>query len=152
MRVRGGVLAAAMLALAVVGSSDPAQARKALASNTIPLTVMTARGAVKFRVEVARTEAQQERGLMYRTKIPAGTGMLFPMNPPRLASFWMKNCPVPEDMIFVRADGTIARIAADTTPYSLAPVSSGEPVAAVFEIAGGEARRLGIAEGNKIVW
>ena len=152
MVVRNGVLAAAMLALSVVGFSSPAPARKALASNTIPLTVMTARGVVKFRVEVARTEAQQEKGLMYRTKIPAGTGMLFPMNPPRMASFWMKNCPVPEDMIFVRADGTIARIAANTTPYSLSPVSSGEPVAAVFEIAGGEARRLGIAEGNKIVW
>ena len=74
------------------------------------------------------------------------------MDPPRPASFWMKNTVIPLDMIFVRPDGTIARIAADTVPYSLDPVDSGEPVSAVLEIAGGRAAELGIAEGDKVSW
>jgi uncharacterized membrane protein (UPF0127 family) len=64
----------------------------------------------------------------------------------------MKNTLIPLDIIFVRADGSIARIAAETVPYSLAPVDSGEPVAAVLEIAGGRARELGISEDDKVDW
>lgn len=78
--------------------------------------------------------------------------MIFPMNPPRPASFWMKNTLIPLDMIFVRTDGSIARIAPETVPHSLEPVGSGEPVAAVLEIAGGDAAKLGIAEGDTVIW
>ena len=55
-------------------------------------------------------------------------------------------------MIFIRADGTIARIAANTVPYSLEPVASGEPVTAVLELAGGSAAALGIEEGDRAGW
>ncbi len=106
----------------------------------------------RFSVEVARTEAEQARGLMFRTQIPVDGGMIFPMSPPRMASFWMKDCPVPEDMIFIRADGTIARIAQNTIPYSTDPISSGEPVAAVLELAGGRTSDLGISEGDRVDW
>lgn len=129
----------------VLGSSM-AQAK------TIPLTITSANGTHKFNVEVARTETEQERGLMFRESLPADGGMIFPMKPPRIASFWMKNTVIPLDMIFIRADGTIARIAADTVPYSLEPVDSGEPVAAVLELAGGKSAALGIAEDDKVVW
>ena len=152
MRVTRAVVLALVAALSVGPSIVPADARPAMTKARSTLTIVTPRGKRVFRIEIARTPAEQERGLMFRRRIPVGTGMIFPMDPPRIASFWMKNCPVPEDMIFVRANGTIARIAANTTPYSTDPVSSGEPVAAVFEIAGGEARRLGIAEGNKVSW
>ena len=118
----------------------------------VPLTVTSANGRHAFRVELAESAAQQEKGLMFRTVIPAGTGMLFPMDPPRVAVFWMQNCPVPEDMIFIRKDGTIARIAVNTTPYSTDPISSGEPVAAVFEVAGGTTARLGIRAGDHVRW
>jgi len=66
--------------------------------------------------------------------------------------FWMKNTLVPLDMIFIRADGTIVRIAAQTVPLSLESVGSGEPVAAVLEIAGGRAAELGIRAGDRVSW
>lgn len=118
----------------------------------IPLTVKTAKTTHKFRVEVARTVEEQARGLMFRESLPDDGGMLFPMKPPRFASFWMKNTVIPLDMIFIRDDGTIARIVAETVPYSLEPVSSGEPVAAVLELAGGKAAALGIAEDDVVTW
>ena len=64
----------------------------------------------------------------------------------------MRNTPVPLDMIFIRPGGTIARIAARTVPYSLEPVTSGEPVIAVLELAGGRATELGIKTGDLVRW
>ena len=133
----------------------PAQARTRPAPTveTTPLTITTARRhRLKFAVEVARTEQQQQRGLMFRRSLPPRGGMIFPMAPPRPATFWMKNTLIPLDMIFIRADGTIARIAANTVPESLDLVASGEPVAAVLEIAGGQAAALGIADGDRVDW
>ncbi|WP_219893871.1 DUF192 domain-containing protein [Aquisediminimonas profunda] len=121
-------------------------------ASLIPLTIKTSTAVRKFRVEVARTEDEQARGLMFRQSLPEDGGMIFPMSPPRFASFWMKNTVIPLDMIFIRTDGTIARIAADTIPYSLEPVTSGEPVAAVLELAGGKAAALGIAEDDVVTW
>lgn len=89
---------------------------------------------------------------MFRSELAPDAGMIFPMKPPRPASFWMRNTIIPLDMIFIRPDGTIARIAAQTVPYSLTPVDSGEPVSAVLEIAGGRSAELGIAEGDKVDW
>ncbi len=106
----------------------------------------------RFTTEVARSGGEQAQGLMFRTRVGPGEAMLFPMNPPRVAGFWMKNTLVPLDMIFVRADGRIARIARMTTPRSLATVTSGEPVAAVLEIAGGRSDALGISEGDRVSW
>jgi uncharacterized membrane protein (UPF0127 family) len=71
---------------------------------------------------------------------------------PSEASFWMKDTPSPLDIIFIRADGTIAHIAENTVPFSEAPVASGEPVAAVLEINGGKSAELGIAVGDKVSW
>jgi uncharacterized protein len=119
---------------------------------TIPLTIQSHAVAHKFDVEVAQTEAEQERGLMFRKSLPKNGGMIFPMEPPRSASFWMKNTVIPLDMIFIRPDGSIARIAAETIPYALDPVDSGEPVGAVLEIAGGRAAALGIAEDDVVTW
>lgn len=124
----------------------------ARSAGTVPLTI-TSNGKVhRFNVEVARSEAEQERGLMFRDRLSDDGGMIFPMEPPRVASFWMKNTVIPLDMIFIRADGTIARIAAETVPYSLNPVTSGEPVAAVLELRGGRAGELGISEDDRVTW
>ena len=118
----------------------------------VQVTIKTSTAVRKFRVEVARTADEQARGLMFRESLPEDGGMIFPMSPPRFASFWMKNTVIPLDMIFIRSDGTIARIAAETVPYSLAPVDSGEPVAAVLELAGGKAAALGISEDDVVTW
>jgi uncharacterized membrane protein (UPF0127 family) len=64
----------------------------------------------------------------------------------------MKNTLIPLDMIFIRADGTIARIEANTAPLSLDPVSAGELVGAVLELAGGRSAELGITAGSKVEW
>ena len=118
----------------------------------LPLQIKTAAGAShRFTVEVAATEAQQERGLMFRTSLMPDAGMIFPMHPPRFASFWMKNTLIPLDLLFIRANGSIARIAANARPFSLTPIDSGEPVAAVLELAGGRAAQLGIQEGDHVI-
>ena len=123
----------------------------------LSLTIASTNGNHAFQVEKAVTSAEQARGLMFRTDIPQDGGMLFYPYPaegggPREASFWMKNTPSPLDIIFIRADGTIARIAENTVPFSEAPVSSGEPVGAVLELNGGRSAELGIAEGDKVSW
>ena len=118
----------------------------------VPLQITTAAGQThRFTVEIAATEAQQERGLMFRTSLAPDAGMIFPMGPPRFASFWMKNTLIPLDLLFIRANGQIARIAANARPFSLTPIDSGEPVAAVLELAGGRAAALGIREGDRVV-
>lgn len=105
-----------------------------------------------FTVEVARSAEEQARGLMFRESLAPDAGMLFPFAPPRPASFWMKDTLIPLDMIFVRADGSIARIAVNTVPHSLDNVGVAEPVVAVLEIAGGRSIELGIGEGDRVTW
>jgi uncharacterized membrane protein (UPF0127 family) len=140
----------ALAPLAACNAAAPVATTEARALSA--LSIKTAADTIPFQVEVARTAEEQARGLMYRTGLAAGRGMIFPMDPPRPASFWMKNTFIPLDIIFIRPDGTIARIAENTVPESLDQVVSGEPVSAVLEIAGGEAARLGIAEGDRVRW
>ena len=118
----------------------------------VPLTIQSASGDHRFTVEVAATLDQQSRGLMYRRSLGPNRGMIFPYDPPQAVAFWMKNTVIPLDIIFIRADGIIARIAANTTPLSLDGVESGEPIAAVLEIRGGRAAELGIGEGDRVEW
>jgi uncharacterized protein len=144
-----------LLALSLgLSACQPTAVNGATASQAaiVPVEVRTAAATITLKVEVARTPEEQARGLMFRTSLPDDGGMMFPMVPPREASFWMKNTVIPLDMIFIRSDGTIARIAAETTPYDLTPVSSGEPVAAVLELAGGRAAALGIKEDDRVIW
>lgn len=127
------------------------------ATTRVPVTITSANGAHVFLVERAVTAAQQAQGLMYRTDLKPDGGMLFHPYPaeggaPREASFWMKNTPTPLDILFIRADGTIATIAENTVPYSSAEVKSREPVAAVLELVGGRTAELGIAEGDTVRW
>ena len=126
------------------GESDSAQA------GSIPLTIKAPDKTHVFTVEVARTPEEQAKGLMFRTSLPENGGMLFPFEKPRFASFWMKNTPTPLDILYIRADGTIARIAENTEPLSTRTIPSGEPVLSVLEINGGVARQLGIKPGDTV--
>ena len=89
---------------------------------------------------------------MERRSLAPDAGMLFPFDPPRPASFWMRNTLIPLDMLFVRPDGTIARIAANTVPMSETPVAVEEPMTAVLELRGGRAAELGIHAGDRVSW
>jgi uncharacterized membrane protein (UPF0127 family) len=117
---------------------------------TAPLSITTAKGERRFTVEIAASPSEQERGLMFRRSLAADRGMIFPMLPARHVSFWMKNTYIPLDLIFIRANGTIARIAANATPESLDIIPSGEAVIAVLEIAGGQAAAQGIGPNDTV--
>ena len=146
------ILTALALTLALPMAACSKDASEEAGTATIPLTIAAAGQTHKFNVEVARTDEEQKRGLMFRTSLPEGGGMIFPFEKPRIGSFWMENTLIPLDMIFIRADGSIDRIAENTIPESLEPVVSGGEVSAVLELAGGTAARLGIDETAKVVW
>jgi hypothetical protein len=117
----------------------------------VPLTIRSATGTHRFTVQVAQTPEQQEHGLMFFRSLKPDEGMIFPYDPPQNVSFWMHNTLIPLDIIFIRADGTIARIA-NAKPLDDTPLPSGEPVAVVLEIRGGRAAKLGIREGDQVDW
>ena len=146
------IFTALALSLALPMAACSRDASEEASAATIPLTITSKGQAHNFNVEVARTDAEQDRGLMFRTSLPADGGMIFPFAKPRIGSFWMKNTLIPLDMFFIRADGSIDRIAENTIPESLEPVVSGGEVSAVLELAGGTAARLGIDETAKITW
>ncbi len=104
----------------------------------------------EFDVEMALSPQQQEVGLMFRKSVPAEGGMLFDWGTPRDSMMWMRNTVSSLDMVFINQDGTIRRIAENTTPESLATIDSGGPVRAALELAAGTARRLGIHVGDKV--
>jgi len=157
--MRAAFLAAALLAVTALcgcrGGAENGQesggTAQAEAAELLPLSIRTAAGVRNFRVEVARTEAEQARGLMYRTSLPDDGGMLFPSAQPEPKSFWMKNTVIPLDMIFIAADGTIRSIHANAVPHSTETIPSQFPVRAVLEINGGSAKLLGIKPGDKVL-
>jgi uncharacterized membrane protein (UPF0127 family) len=114
------------------------------------LEILTRTGIRVFNVEMAETSEQQRIGLMFRKELPDGEGMLFDFGAPRPVAMWMENTIVSLDMIFIRADGTIANIAKATTPFSRATVESYGQVKAVLEVVAGTADRYGINAGDKV--
>jgi hypothetical protein len=114
------------------------------------LEIVTKSGVQVFTVEVATTEQEKTTGLMYRKELPDGRGMLFDFTPEQPISMWMKNTFIPLDMIFIRSDGRISRIAENTEPQSLAIISSGPPASGVLEVIAGTARKYGIAVGDRV--
>ncbi|HUE80225.1 MAG TPA: DUF192 domain-containing protein [Sphingomicrobium sp.] len=145
---------ASSLAACAPGNPAPATSleRSLAGLEQVPLTIRSSTGVHRFQVEVARTPEEQAQGLMHRQALAPDRGMMFPYEPPQPVSFWMKDTFISLDIIFIRADGTIVRIGADTVPLSLELVPSLEPVAAVLEIAGGRAAELGIRPGDRVDW
>ena len=103
-----------------------------------------------FTVEIADTEAEREKGLMFRKELPEGRGMLFDFQHDQEVGFWMQNTYIPLDMIFIRGDGHILRIAENTEPLSTRVIPSNGPVRAVLEVIGGTVRKFGIAPGDRV--
>jgi uncharacterized protein len=117
------------------------------------LTIERADGKTfTFNIDLATTPEQQSHGLMFRRSMPLDAGMLFLFRTVETANFWMKNTYISLDMLFVRQNGTISKIVARTTPHDLSKIFSDEPVAAVLEINGGEAERLGVKPGDKALY
>ncbi|WP_025036177.1 DUF192 domain-containing protein [Bradyrhizobium sp. DOA9] len=115
-----------------------------------PLEIVTKNGVQVFSVEMATTEEEKRTGLMYRKELPDGKGMLFDFNPEQEISMWMENTYVSLDMIFIRADGRILRIAENTEPLSRKIISSRGPARAVLEVVAGTAQKYGIRPGDRV--
>lgn len=154
-------LLAALALLALPGPvAAPVHAAGSIAANRpqtglkiVPLTIETSGGKRHvYQVELAETTAQQAHGMMFRTGMAPMTGMLFPMDPPRPAAFWMENTLIPLDLLFIGADGRIRNIIAGAVPKSRAQLPSAGPIAAVLELAGGESDRIGARPGDRVTW
>jgi len=135
---------AALVALCVVAGSS------AQAASVQPLEIVTKNGVQVFSVEMATTEQEKETGLMYRKELPDGKGMLFDFSPEQQISMWMKNTYIPLDMIFIRADGRILRIAENTEPQSTRIIPSGGLAKGVLEVIAGTAKKYGIQPGDRV--
>lgn len=119
----------------------------------LPISAVTILGGEEIFLEVAATPEQQALGLMYRDALPDDRGMVFPMQFPRRVSFWMKNVPVPLDMVFVY-EGTIQAIASEVPPCTADPCPTYGPgdqlVDHVIELRAGRAIELGLAVGDPV--
>lgn len=139
-------VATAAQPLQLVQAAPAGQAASALET----LAILSGDKRHAFQVEVMRTGEQRARGLMHRRYLPADRGMLFDFARVEPVAMWMENTYIPLDMLFIRADGTIARIAENTEPLSQRTIPSGEPVLSVLEINGGVSRTLGIKPGDRV--
>lgn len=143
-RPDGGAVAAPTAELAVHAESG---------LPIVPLTIHRGNRKLSFRVEVARTPAEQKRGLMFRAKMGPDEGMIFPFSPPREGvAFWMENTVISLDIIFIGRDGRVLNVAANAVPYSLALIPAAGTATGVLEINGGRAAQLGIVPGDRVEW
>ena len=123
---------------------------EARAASIQPLEIVTKSGVQFFSVEMATTDEEKTTGLMYRKELPDGKGMLFDFSPEQQVSMWMKNTYISLDMIFIRADGRILRIAENTEPQSTSIISSGGLAKGVLEVIAGTAKKYGIQPGDRV--
>jgi len=138
-------LAAASAVLAILCANPAARA-----ASVQPLEIATKSGVRVFSVEMATTEEEKTQGLMHRRELADGKGMLFDFSPEQQISMWMKNTYISLDMIFIRADGRILRIAENTEPLSTKIISSGGLAKGVLEVIAGTAQKYGIKPGDRV--
>jgi uncharacterized membrane protein (UPF0127 family) len=134
-----------LVALALAGANDPAAG-----ADPHTLEIVSKSGVHVFSVELAITDEDRARGLMFRQELPEGKGMLFDFGRDQEVAMWMKNTLIPLDMMFITAGGRILRIAENTEPMSTRIIPSGGPVRAVLEVIGGTAKKYGIATGDRV--
>ncbi|MGQ0685715.1 DUF192 domain-containing protein [Bradyrhizobium sp.] len=138
------------LAVALIAVSAALAGTPARAASFGTLEIATRNGVHIFSVEMATTEDEKSKGLMYRRELADGKGMLFDFSPEQQISMWMKNTYISLDMIFIRADGRILRIAENTEPESTKIISSGGLARGVLEVPAGTAQKYGIAPGDRV--
>ena len=141
-------LAAICLAFAIPACS---QAKKAVTDSPNPklATAVLKVGPAQVVAELARTEVELERGLMFRSSLPDGAGMLFIFSKDDRLAFWMKNTELPLSIAYISTDGTIRQIS-DMEPESLATVQSERSVRYALEVPRGWFDRAGVKVGDKV--
>lgn len=135
-----------MFALGIVAQAS------GLAAGTGTLVIKTASGDHNFTIEVATSDQERALGLMFRRSLPDNAGMLFLYDTPQPATMWMKNTLIPLDMVFIAADGKVHRIEQNAEPFSTALIPSDGPIIGVLELNGGEAAKIGLRRGDKVLY
>lgn len=143
-------VAGVLVGLAVLCFASPGVLGQEAALRTEPLEVTSRAGAHPFIVEVAETGGQRARGLMFREEMPLDRGMLFIFDGEGERYFWMKNTPLPLDILYIDSSGAIVSIARDTTPFSEKVIPSNGAAQYVLELNAGTAERLEIAVGDRV--
>ncbi|MGH9807338.1 MAG: DUF192 domain-containing protein, partial [Terriglobia bacterium] len=105
-----------------------------------------------FNIEVMATDQERALGLMFRRSLPENSGMLFIYDPPQPATMWMKNTLIPLDMVFISSDARVHRIESNAEPFSETLIPSDGDVVGVLELNGGEAGKIGLRRGDKVIY
>jgi uncharacterized protein len=156
------IILAALPALApgITGGASAQESRAPLELASFPRTALEithheqhhAARKYAFDVWVADTPERAQQGLMFVSDLPDTMGMVFPLPTPRVETMWMRNTYIELDMLFIRADGHVAKIIERAHPMSEVLLSSDTPVSAVLELKGGEAAKLGLSAGDTVTW
>ncbi len=137
-------------AAALAAALACAQGKPAVPAPTARVTIATASGAQPVRVEVQRTPAEWQRGLMFRKELAPDAGMLFVFPESDDHSFWMRNTLIPLDMIFIGDDGRVVGIVANAQPLTETSRTVGKPSRYVLEVNGGWAAAHGVRPGDAV--
>ncbi len=116
------------------------------------VVVQTAAGPLRFPVELALSDGERQRGLMFRERLDDDSGMLFVFERAKVQSFWMKNTRLPLDMIFIGEDGAIAGIVENAEPLTTVSRRVERPSRYVLELVAGSARARGLAAGQRVTF
>jgi len=147
-----GAVAVALFSTGCPPRSAAPDAARATANDGAPAVVLAppAGPEVRVRIEIARTDDERRRGLMYRRHLEPGTGMLFIFERPEPQKFWMKNTFIPLDMIFIDEQRRVIAIEENAEPLTLDPRGPDTPALYVLEVPGGWSRTAKIAPGTKV--
>lgn len=148
--IKRRAVSTALLALGalVLLPMQPMFGAETLRRETVVLVTKDRR--IEMQAEIADTAQSRALGLMFRPTLADDAGMLFLYDEVGDIQMWMRNTYIPLDMVFITAEGTVRRIEHEAEPFSEIDISSGGPVAAVLELKGGAAARLGLAPGDRI--
>jgi uncharacterized membrane protein (UPF0127 family) len=158
--IAGRLFAGLILVSAIAAPVPAQQAQRPLDLATFPRTALeiTHHGSdhtvrtYPFQVWVADTDERAQQGLMFVSDLPENMGMVFPVAPPRIENMWMKNTYIELDMLFIDDRGRVTKIIERAAPLSLQTLSSDTRVAAVLELKGGQAAKLGLRTGDTVSW
>lgn len=127
-----------------------ARKEQAHAATLSVLEIAGPSGTRRFMVEVAKTNEERAKGLMFRQHMPEDRGMLFDFMREEPVAMWMRNTYIPLDMLFIRADGIVHHIHQRAEPLNETTLDSRGPVRYVLEINGGLASKLGLKPGDRV--